>query len=208
MNNKVKIRVEMLKNIAEYSDREIADIVRSIIFFYEDGVVPNENDPLIKEKNKFISAIKRSVNAIERLENKKSQDEIKAMSDKKAEEFKQLFSEWYTATFDLPYHYTKSDNTAVTGLLNNVAEQMRKGGIPTDDNSVIANTMLFVKKVYDISDEWLKERFRIGLLNSMYSTLYYRIKTKQNGKQNSNISADYVASTIADYVGAIEQDNS
>lgn len=198
----------MFKTIAEYSDQDIADIVRSIIFFYEDGVLPNDQDPLRAEKMKFVSAIKRSVTAIERFENKKSQDEMKVLSDKKIDMFKTLFSEWYSKTFEVRYNYTKSDNTAIAGLLDNVTEQMLKGNIQTDDKSIVKNTMLFIVKVYDISDEWLKERFRLGLINSMYSTLYYRIKSKQNGKQNSNISAGYLANTIADLVGADCKDDS
>lgn len=202
MTDKIKIRVEMFRAIADYSDTEIADIVRSIIAFHDDGILPDEGDKLYQEKMKFVTAVKRSASAIEKVARKRSQEEMNALSNKNAEEFKKRFAQWYFNTFNLPYNFTKSDSNAVAGLLNNVAEQMRAKNIAVDDENIVKNTMIFVAKVYEISDDWLKERFRIGLLNSMFSTYYYRIKNheQKNGKPNSNISEDYIYKTITEYV--------
>ena len=203
MNAGAKIRVELLREIVGLSDSEIADIIRTVIEFYEDAVLPERTAENIKPKLDIINAIKRSSDALDRYDMKRQLSYGHTqVENPDLHRFREVFDPWYRATFGLPYDYTKRDKVKLIELMDKVKEQMETNGLDVNEDTILSSTMVFLQCTHALNDLWINSNFSISVITSMFSRIYTKIKQQNNAKQNSTISDQYKINAIREFTSS------
>lgn len=198
---KIKLKLSTLSTLSALKNEEIGECMRSLFDYFSDGVIPDRKDKLFTEKSILINSAKRSLTAIDVAMNKKLSKELE-YSDPKIIDFKKQFSELYMQIYGMKYNFSKADNDATIELLNKVEELVEKKGIPTTPEKIISNSMIYIRKVVALNDNWINANFCIGVLNKRFEKNYVRIKYEEQQRRNSSsISSEYIQNAISGYTG-------
>ncbi len=198
---KIKLKLSTLSTLYSLKNEEIGECMRSLFDYFSDGVIPDRKDKLFTEKSMLINSAKRSLTAIDVAMNKKLSKELE-YNDPKIIDFKKQFSELYMQIYGMKYNFSKADNDATIELLNKVEELVEKKGIPTTPEKIISNSMIYIRKVVALNDNWINANFCIGVLNKRFEKNYVRIKYEEQQRRNSSsISSEYIQNAISGYTG-------
>ena len=198
---KIKLKLSTLSTLSSLKNEEIGECMRSLFDYFSDGVIPDRKDKLFTEKSMLINSAKRSLTAIDVAMNKKLSKELE-YNDPKIIDFKKQFSELYMQIYGMKYNFSKADNDATIELLNKVEELVEKKGIPTTPEKIISNSMIYIRKVVALNDNWINANFCIGVLNKRFEKNYVRIKYEEQQRRNSSsISSEYIQNAISGYTG-------
>lgn len=198
---KVKLKLSTLLMLSDLSDVDIGECFRCLFDYVQYGIIPDKKDNLYARKKVLIDSAKRSLVSVEVAYRRKADEQMKFANDPTITGFKSAFSELYFKLYGVNYNYTKRDNQSILELVEQVEQLAKRAGIETTRDIVLQNTILFVRKVVALNDEWITAHLCIGLLNKQFSKLYVRIKNHDQTKRNStgNISADYISKAIAEF---------
>lgn len=204
INDKIKVKIAVLSQLQDLSNADIGECVRSVIEFTESGVVPPKSDRLYKYKSLLITAAKRSAMALYGTMTRQ-QNEINLSNDPMIKAFKAEFEKIYYTLHHIKYAYSKYDTKNIVSFLKKIEEQMTKSGLPITQEEVLKNAVIFIRRVINLNDRWIITNLSVGLLTNMFTKLYVKIKDYDQAKRNNNISNEYIANAVAEFVGITKE---
>lgn len=204
INDKIKVKIAVLSQLQDLSNADIGECVRSVIEFTESGVVPPKSDRLYKYKSLLITAAKRSATALYGTMTRQ-QNEINLSNDPMIKAFKTEFEKIYYTLHHIQYTYSKYDTKNIVSYLKKIEEQMTKSGLPITQEEVLKNAVIFIRRVINLNDRWIITNLSVGLLTNMFTKLYVKIKDYDQAKRNNNISNEYIANAVAEFVGIAKE---
>jgi hypothetical protein len=204
ISDKIKVKIAVLSQLQDLSNADIGECVRSVIEFTESGVVPPKSDRLYKYKSLLITAAKRSATALYGTMTRQ-QNEINLSNDPMIKAFKTEFEKIYYTLHHIQYAYSKYDTKNIVSFLKKIEEQMTKSGLPITQEEVLKNAVIFIRRVINLNDRWIITNLSVGLLTNMFTKLYVKIKDYDQAKRNNNISNEYIANAVAEFVGITKE---
>jgi hypothetical protein len=204
ISDKIKVKIAVLSQLQDLSNADIGECVRSVIEFTESGVVPPKSDRLYKYKSLLITAAKRSATALYGTMTRQ-QNEINLSNDPMIKAFKTEFEKIYSTLHHIQYAYSKYDTKNIVSFLKKIEEQMTKSGLPITQEEVLKNAVIFIRRVINLNDRWIITNLSVGLLTNMFTKLYVKIKDYDQAKRNNNISNEYIANAVAEFVGITKE---
>jgi hypothetical protein len=204
ISDKIKVKIAVLSQLQDLSNADIGECVRSVIEFTESGVVPPKSDRLYKYKSLLITAAKRSATALYGTMTRQ-QNEINLSNDPMIKAFKTEFEKIYYTLHRIQYAYSKYDTKNIVSFLKKIEEQMTKSGLPITQEEVLKNAVIFIRRVINLNDRWIITNLSVGLLTNMFTKLYVKIKDYDQAKRNNNISNEYIANAVAEFVGITKE---
>ncbi|MDL2315055.1 hypothetical protein LJC16_02215 [Bacteroidales bacterium OttesenSCG-928-C19] len=101
-------------------------------------------------------------------------------------EAKERFLKRYYSLFKTHYYWTGKDAGSLRQILNKIHAKYTEQFPEFTDADVVNGFDHFVAKVYEVSNDWIRQHFTLAIINQQFNALYTQIK---NGK--ANISDDY-----------------
>ena len=108
-------------------------------------------------------------------------------------EARKRFENSYRYLFGTKYYWTGKDSGAIKQLLNKIAFKIKEVQPDYNDADVVNGFEHFIRKVYEISNDWLRQHFTLAIINQQFNALYTQIK---NGK--GNVSNSYKQKLVDD----------
>lgn len=112
-------------------------------------------------------------------------------------EFKKLTGETFV--------WAKRENVAVNAIVGKIAKMMQDTNAdPNDDDLKEENFRIFLEKIYERGDTWIRTNFVPHVISDKFQEYYLRIKNYGKSTNNpTGVSAEYIAKVASDLNGGI-----
>lgn len=115
-----------------------------------------------------------------------------------------MFWAVYREKTGLTYYWTVKDGVAAKQLRDKLRRLMEERGQATDYDE-LALAEHFVRKAWEVSDAWERERFGMAMINSNYNSYLNRIMNGTSNQQPAAAGTEYKRQILADlYAGGPE----
>ena len=104
--------------------------------------------------------------------------------------FVELYKKWYSTR----YYFTAKDAQSLKLLLKKIEAKLKEQNTVIDDKIMAQSFELFITKIYNLNDAWLRDHFTLAIINSQFNSIYLRFKHPVNG----NVSSSYKERVLRD----------